>query len=649
VRTWRRDARIHSGDRVVRLAAPRHLASHLIDTGDRSAVGAWARADVDLLVWVLAWDAHALATAPEHLFDGNILYPAPNVLACSEHLIGLAPVAMPVFLATGNAILTYNATLLVTVLVTALTMFALVRGWTGSVPAAALAAVAFTFSPLNLSGWMRLHATAIHFFPLVLLLAWRAAGAPHPTTLLLLTLATALQLLAGIYVAFELAICVAAFLPAVWWEARRHERTGILAVAAMAAGALALVPVGIAYERARAAGTLPSYTTGTVLALPLDRLFVRLGDALSWPVVALAVVGVFAFRVAPRHLRFGLVVVAFVGVLFCLGPDAPLVPGTRVPGLYALAARWGPGFSGMRGSVRLVVVPLLAIAALAGVGAAAITRWSRGRVLVSAAVPALIFVRPPNPPVFLRPVPVDGPRMAVYQWLRENSAGRPVLELPAFVSNMETGRLLDTGHYMLGSTLHWGPLVNGYTGHPPPSFLLISTLARRLPRADAFDPLCSLVKLGWLVVHYDSLTPHEREAWHDVEQQLPLVRAWSAGEDFVYRVERRCGALEERLRQQLVHPDGGLGGRTLTGLPRAPLPADAQRAILEGRLPNDVYAGFFGSFRVTVNAAQRRGPDSARASRAQSRCRRAGAMPTLMRSSPKVSRASSLATSLPER
>src|ERR1700730_17975316 len=38
--------------------------------------------DVPLFsIWRLAWVAHALATDPRHLFDGNIFYPARNTLA----------------------------------------------------------------------------------------------------------------------------------------------------------------------------------------------------------------------------------------------------------------------------------------------------------------------------------------------------------------------------------------------------------------------------------------------------------------------------------------------------------------------------------------------------------------------------------------
>ena len=40
-----------------------------------------------LNTWILSWGAHALVTAPLHLFDANIFYPAQNALALSEHLL----------------------------------------------------------------------------------------------------------------------------------------------------------------------------------------------------------------------------------------------------------------------------------------------------------------------------------------------------------------------------------------------------------------------------------------------------------------------------------------------------------------------------------------------------------------------------------
>ena len=37
--------------------------------------------DAQFSIWRLGWIAHALATAPTHIFDANIFYPAPRTLA----------------------------------------------------------------------------------------------------------------------------------------------------------------------------------------------------------------------------------------------------------------------------------------------------------------------------------------------------------------------------------------------------------------------------------------------------------------------------------------------------------------------------------------------------------------------------------------
>jgi len=567
--------------------------------------GTWGRVDLDLLVWILAWDAHALATAPTDVFQANILYPARDALAFSEHLLGLAPVAAPVFLATGNAILTYNLTVLATVLLATLCMAGLARAWTGSTPAALLAGAAFALSPMTVHGWTRLHGTAVHFFPLVLLLAWRGAASPRPATLALLAVATALQLLAGVYVAFELVACIAAFAPAVWWEARRHGRTGGAPLAAVAAGALALVPVGIPYLRARHAGILHDYGGEPLAAETLRHVVVHVGDALTWPIVALAVLGLVAARDVPRHLRLGLALVVAVGVLLCLGPEAPLVPGSRVPGLWALAARFVPGFSGVRGPIRFIVLPLLGCAALAGIGASVLARRG-GRIvraaLVGGAV-ALVWARVPAGGVPTVAVSLREPRMAAYPWLAAHGGGRPVLELPVFLSALETGPLLATGRYMVGSTLHWSPLVNGYTGHPPPSYTLLATLARRLPDPDALATLCSLIDLGWLVVHGADLGMRERAAWASVDPPLPLELAWSAGDERVFRVRGPCGAREPALRKQLEQPDDGTNGTSLAGVPRAPLPPAARDGTIAVELPQVAAAGLHGWLRARVTNA----------------------------------------------
>ncbi len=58
--------------------------------------------------WIIGWYTHTLLTNPTHLWDANIFYPTPGVFTYQDSLLGYAPVAMPLLLATGNLLLTYN-------------------------------------------------------------------------------------------------------------------------------------------------------------------------------------------------------------------------------------------------------------------------------------------------------------------------------------------------------------------------------------------------------------------------------------------------------------------------------------------------------------------------------------------------------------
>jgi len=64
--------------------------------------------DPPLQVWVMRWVQHALATDPRGLYDANIFYPLDNTLAYTDSNIPAAIIGAPLFILTGNAILTYN-------------------------------------------------------------------------------------------------------------------------------------------------------------------------------------------------------------------------------------------------------------------------------------------------------------------------------------------------------------------------------------------------------------------------------------------------------------------------------------------------------------------------------------------------------------
>ena len=62
--------------------------------------------------WILAWDAHQLATDPLHLFDANIFYPERDTLAYSDHLLPQAVMAAPLLWGGASPVLAYNLLLI---------------------------------------------------------------------------------------------------------------------------------------------------------------------------------------------------------------------------------------------------------------------------------------------------------------------------------------------------------------------------------------------------------------------------------------------------------------------------------------------------------------------------------------------------------
>jgi len=84
-----------------------------------------------LNTWILAWDIHALLANPLNLFQANIFYPLPNTLAYSEHLFSSALLAAPLQLITGEPVVTYNVSLLLTFPLAAFGMYLLAKHLTG--------------------------------------------------------------------------------------------------------------------------------------------------------------------------------------------------------------------------------------------------------------------------------------------------------------------------------------------------------------------------------------------------------------------------------------------------------------------------------------------------------------------------------------
>ena len=208
--------------------------------------------DERFVAWILAWDAHALATKPLELFDANIFYPRANTLAYSEHMIATAVLVAPINWA-GHPILAYNVALLLSFILTGIGTTLWVRHLTKSTIAGVAAGIIWTFAPAKFD------------------------QLPH------------LQMLSGQWIPFAL------------WTCTLYLESGLARYALLCSGFVAIQFLACTYYGLILLPCLAVYAL--LLLLHLERP----AGTLTWPKVSrdvAAMVLIFAILVAPFGLQY---------------------------------------------------------------------------------------------------------------------------------------------------------------------------------------------------------------------------------------------------------------------------------------------------------------------------------------------------------
>ena len=121
--------------------------------------------DAHLFLWTLAWEAHALATQPLSLWDGNFYHPYPNTLAWAENVIGSGLIAAPVIWLTGNVVLGFNLVALLSHVLCGLGAWLLARKVGIGPYGAVVSGLIFAFSPARFFRMSQLHLTTVQWVP----------------------------------------------------------------------------------------------------------------------------------------------------------------------------------------------------------------------------------------------------------------------------------------------------------------------------------------------------------------------------------------------------------------------------------------------------------------------------------------------------
>lgn len=467
-------------------------------------------------IWNVAWVAHAIVSQPLRLYDANIFYPHDYTLAFSEANIVAGIVGVPAWVLTGNAYTTHNLAVLFAFATAFLGMWALARYVVEDDTVAIVAGIMFAFCP-----YMQTHTAHIQLLmsggiPLAMLLTHRLADAPSTRSGVLLGLTLAAQALScayyGIFAGLMVGYAVLFFaVGRPLWTTRAYWQA--VAIAA----ATAIVPVvpffipyvliqqGQGFRRTIEDAATYSANAQSYLASPAHAHNWMLAITAHWPrwIEALfpgflaSALGVAGLVLVGRRLESGPRRHGEAWLLYgSLGLMAFWASFGPHAGLYSLLFRI-PLFSFLRAPSRFGLVVVMALAVFAAMALQVFLRrfGSRPRTIAVAIVAALVVAE-----LNVLPFPWERAQRipAPYRVLARLPRG-PVAEFPYYgarpVYHLHT-------QYMVFSTAHWMPMINGYSDHIPQDFRDTAEALDTFPSHDAFAVM-RRARIRYLGVHWD--------------------------------------------------------------------------------------------------------------------------------------------------
>jgi hypothetical protein len=546
-------------------------------------------ADAELNEWILAWVAHQLPRAPGRLFEGNIFYPEHDSLAFSEPLIVPALMGAPLQWLGVSPVFVFNVVLLLGFALTAWAGYALAFEWTGDRAAGMLAGSMFAFNTHTLTRLAHIQGIHAWGLPLALLSTdrilvharWRDAA-------WLAVWMTAMAYTSGYLIVFG-AIMVAVVLVSRvpdWWP-RAGRMVMLFAGATILAGA-AILPVYLPYRRVAKLGLVRSIesvsqysATPTGYLAAAGRIHFSTWSGRFWTVpvdgffpgfvvIIMAVAAIYweaarkpwltgvrsrfshvqksdmrksrsdpsqpqeradsdngaptpAGRLARRRIVM-LVAIATTGLILSLG--------TRTP-VYGWVYAVFPPMQGLRAAARFGNLFLLGMALLAAFGLAGLrdrlpSRWATVVAVGLVTVANIESLRAPLYYTRFQGIP------AIYSLLADEPGKVVLVEVPFYPPQ----GVFQNGRYVLNSTAHWRPLMNGYSGYTPGAYRQYAATFWYFPRPHAIEAMRQ-AGATHVMVHPGGFGTEEeiRKMWQDVAASPYLERiATTPGGPVLYRL-----------------------------------------------------------------------------------------------------------------
>jgi len=475
---------------------------------------AYGHHDVYFNMWRLGWIEHALVNAPHRLFDGNIFYPERRALTYSDAIIVQGLIGTPLLMAGLPRVLVHNLLLLGAIISSAVGVFVLARHLTGSAGAGLLAGIVFAFVPYRFEHYMHMEMQWTMWMPWALWALHRAFETRRTKFGLLTGFFLSLQMLSSIYYGVFLIVIigVVALLLLLPLPLKGMARTVVaLAPAAVVVAVLCGVYAIPYLETKKEVGgraereimlysARPSnYLVATPENVVYGQMFQRRGrpERRLFPGVFITVLAIFGLFMRPRA-SIPIVIAYLLAMVVSFEMSLGLSGYS-----YRFLFDYVPVFAGFRAVARLGIFVVFFLSILGAFGYAALAAGMRPwvkRLFLVFGVAVLVFeyrVRWINLIPYLNEAP------PLYAWL----AKQP----PGVVASLPMPKIVP-GHdprisYM--STFHWKPIINGYSGFVPNSYLERMEDLKFFPDDHAIARL-RRDNVRYLVVHLVEYWPDER-------------------------------------------------------------------------------------------------------------------------------------------
>ena len=519
--------------------------------------------DGEWSVWNVTWVAHALTTRPADLFQANIFHPDRDTLAYSESNVVTGALGVPFHLASGgNPYATHNGAILTALVLAFVFAWGFAETLGASTAAAAAFAVAFTYCPYLFARTAHIQLMMTFGLPLALQAFHRVVDRPTAPRGVWLGVTLAIQALACAYFGIFAGLTVG--LGTLYYAVTR----GLWRVRAywMAIGLGALVSVGLVVpfflpyvrvqkelgftrlieDAAMYSADWQAWLASSAWAhrwmLPwLERWNEVLFPGFLLPVLAIAGVwlglrsransewtgrsGQPALPFAPalpnadgsplsptrrRETTVFYVVVATIAFWASFGPKA---------GLYTVLYHTIPVFTFLRAPGRFGILVVLALGVLALVALQALLERRPARTQAAAGwTLALLFAGE----YATAPIRLEDAAQPPAAHLRlATLPPGPVVELPFWYIRSDYPR---HSRYMLFSTYHWQPLVNGYSDHIPQWFRDEVIRISSFPTAESLQIVVGRHRAKYAIFH---------SRYYDGRSRMRLRERLAQYEDYV--------------------------------------------------------------------------------------------------------------------